>query len=361
DRNKVLIMSLESYGTYGAEDIYISFKNDGKWTEPKNLGSVINTRFQELTPTIYNDSLLYFASNGHGGKGSTDIFVSRRLDDSWLNWSEPVNVEAINTDGRELSYRQYDAFAIYTSTLNSDGYGDIKLYTEANPDTLFRKNIATDSVLIEEVAVEEIPDNTILLYGDIRASRGDVPLNPAVNVNPRGRGQTVEATIKAGVYMVNLKSPGNYEITVSAPGYVAQQEIIQLQSGQAKKLKRDFTLQPIAVGTRVNLKNVLFEQSKPEILESSYHALDLVVKMMKDNPEMKIKLEGHTDNRGNPKHNLRLSKQRVEAVEDYLVAHGISRRRIKGKGYGGSRPIADNDNPVTRKLNRRVEFIIIRN
>ena len=82
---------------------------------------------------------------------------------------------------------------------------------------------------------------------------------------------------------------------------------------------------------------------------------------MKENPKVEIRLEGHTDNRGVAKYNLKLSKDRVEAVRDYLIKRGISKNRITGKGYGGSRPIADNENPATRILNRRVEFTIVKN
>lgn len=357
----VLILSIESYGTLGAEDIYVCFKKEGKWSEPKNIGSLINTPFQEFTPHIYKDSLLYFSSNGHGGKGSADVFVSKRLDDTWLNWSTPENVEQINTEGRELGYRQYKDFAIYTSTINSDGYGDIKFFSssdkqdsvlEYQEDTLLVANI-------NEVKVTELADNAIVLYGQIKSSNKSVAFEPVVNIKSQ-EDNKLKVRWDADMYMANLKSPESYVVTVSAPGYITQQETVDLQSATAKKLQIDFSLQPIALGTRVNLKNVLFRQSKSEILSSSYDELNLVAEMMKQNPSMKIKLEGHTDNRGVAKHNQRLSKQRVEAVEDYLVSKGISSNRIKGKGYGGSKPIADNDDPEKRKLNRRVEFTIIK-
>ena len=94
--------------------------------------------------------------------------------------------------------------------------------------------------------------------------------------------------------------------------------------------------------------------------KESYGELDRVVDFMRTNPGVKIRLEGHTDSRGVPKHNLRLSKARVESVEEYLVSKGISQRRISGKGYGGTRPIADNTDEQTRRLNRRVEFTIVK-
>ncbi|HEY9005192.1 MAG TPA: hypothetical protein VIM75_03615, partial [Ohtaekwangia sp.] len=133
----VFVFSAETYGTRGVEDLYVSVKgSDGKWKEPKNLGSVINTQFQELYPTLSADGMtLYFSSNGRKGFGSFDIYSSSRLDDSWTNWSEPVNMgPAINTEGRDLFYHDYPAqdFALYTSTKNSDGYGDVKMYRRSH-------------------------------------------------------------------------------------------------------------------------------------------------------------------------------------------------------------------------------------
>ena len=120
----------------------------------------------------------------------------------------------------------------------------------------------------------------------------------------------------------------------------------------------NFKLQPIEVGTTVNLKNVLFEQSKTLLLTQSYSELDMVASFLTANPNVKIELAGHTDNRGIPAQNVKLSQARVDKVKDYLVEKGISKKRITGKGYGGSKPIASNDTEETRQLNRRVEFVI---
>ena len=88
---KVIVMSIESFNTRGAEDLYVSFLQDnGKWSEPKNLGPTINTKFQEMTPRLADDhATLFFSSNGHGGFGGRDIFVTERLDDTWRNWTPP--------------------------------------------------------------------------------------------------------------------------------------------------------------------------------------------------------------------------------------------------------------------------------
>ena len=126
----VLILSMESFGSIGFEDLYVSFReNDSVYSQPINLGNTINTSFQEMTPHLSEDGLsLYFASNGHGGYGGRDIFVSTRLDDTWLNWSEPVNLgPGVNSQGIELSFYESNGhpFAYVSSTQNSRGNGDI--------------------------------------------------------------------------------------------------------------------------------------------------------------------------------------------------------------------------------------------
>jgi len=125
-----------------------------------------------------------------------------------------------------------------------------------------------------------------------------------------------------------------------------------------KEVEMNFRLQPVEIGTTVNLKNVLFEQSKTVLLPESFPELDLVAAFLQANPNVKIELGGHTDNRGIPAQNVKLSQARVDRVKAYLVSKGVDRKRISGKGFGGSRPIASNDDESTRQLNRRVEFII---
>ena len=122
---------------------------------------------------------------------------------------------------------------------------------------------------------------------------------------------------------------------------------------------QNVTLERIVIGARVKLENILFVRGETEFLETSYEELDLVVEMMFNNPTMVIELAGHTDNVGNPNLNQRLSQERVDAVVNYLVEKGVDSSRLSGKGYGGKQPIASNAGESTRRMNRRVEFIVI--
>jgi outer membrane protein OmpA-like peptidoglycan-associated protein len=120
-----------------------------------------------------------------------------------------------------------------------------------------------------------------------------------------------------------------------------------------------FELVPLEKGTVFTLNKVYFERGKAVLLDSSFAELDRIAEVLQENPEIKVELSGHTDNQGSARLNLQLSRDRVEVVKNYLVEHGVDHDRIKGKGYGGTRPVASNASEETRKLNRRVEFKIL--
>ncbi len=362
----IAVFSLETYDSKGGEDIYVCFnKGDGNWSEPKNLGNTINTKFQEFTPFLSADTqTLYFSTNGKGN--GTDIFKSKRLDDSWTNWTEPEPEILLNTDGQELGMHKYGLKSVYTSTLNSDGYGDIKefIFPDEVADSLITRIDTTKSIADNIWIVEkepEIDDRLITLYGNTYNTKTNESIETSISLKSRDDKLITKVKSEMGSYALKIDAIGTYIVRVDAPGYVSHQEILELQSDQIRTLEKNVFLQPIEVGTTVNLKDVLFQQSKAEFLQSSFSELNLVVDFMKENPKVQIRLEGHTDNRGVAKYNIKLSKERVEAVKSYLVKKGISKKRITGKGYGGSRPIADNNDPKKRILNRRVEFTIVKN
>ena len=361
----VFVFSAETYGTHGVEDIYVSVKDqEGKWSEPRNLGTEINTQFQELSPSISADgNKLYFSSNGRKGFGSFDIYVANRLDDTWLNWSEPVNMgRNVNSEYRELYFKTYPAlgFDIYTSTKDSDGYGDFKMFKSEEPvvDTVMVvEKPAVDTIvqIVEEKRVVA-EDKFIRIHGKITNAKSGEIIQATLAFEATDT--SLQTKTAVGEYEVKVSSTGYYSIKIDAPGYVSDLEKLDVNTYEMKELEMNFKLQPIELGTTVTLKNVLFMQSKPELLPESYPELDLVVQFMKANPHLEIELAGHTDSRGSFRQLMTLSQQRVNKVKGYLVSKGVSSKRIVGKGYGGSKPIASNDSEETRMLNRRVEFTI---
>jgi len=361
----VFVFSAETYGSRGVEDIYVCTKNaNGSWSEPRNLGSTINTRFQELSPSMSDDAkTLYFSTNGGKGSGSFDIYKSTRLDDGWTNWSSPENLgTTVNSEGRELFFRPFEnaGFSLFTSTKNSDGYGDVKIFVTGDPVPRDTTQVVPppDTIKIVEVPREPAADQRVKVYGKVTNAKSGEAINATIAFASSATNQTSQATAENG-YNVLVPSTEQYSVQIEAQGYISTMEKLDIQTYEMKELEMNFRLQPLEVGATVNLRDVLFEQGKTVLLSQSYPELDLVVAFLKANSKVKIELSGHTDNRGIPGQNLKLSQMRVETVKEYLVSKGIEKRRITGKGYGGSRPIASNDTEETRLLNRRVEFTIL--
>jgi len=355
----IFVFAAETYGTHGVEDLYVTTNEDGRWTEAKNLGAKINTAFQELSPSLSADGkTLFFSSNGRKGKGSFDVYASTRLDESWTNWSEPVNLGgSINTEGRELFYRRYSDFAMFTTTKNSDGYGDIKLIRDPSPTPDSAKIISVDTVLAKVPVTDTAHANTITVHGKVTNAKTGEVIPARLNFISATLPKSVSATPGDG-FVISLPATESYTIRIESVGFVSVIEQLDVHTYEMKELELNFKLQPIEIGTRVNLKSVLFERGTPKLLPESDPELDVVVSFLTSNPKIRIELAGHTDNRGVQSDNVKLSQQRVNKVKEYLVSKGVDAKRITGKGYGGARPIASNETEETRKLNRRVEFII---
>ncbi|MEQ9465882.1 MAG: OmpA family protein [Ekhidna sp.] len=346
---KYMILSMESNNTYGVEDLYVVKKKaDGTWDRPKNLGFQLNTESQEVTPFLAEDNrTLFFATNRRGGQGSFDLFYSVRQDDSWRNWSEPVNLgPQVNTTGSETSFGYLDGseWAYYISSQDSDGYGDIMKIR-------FQEEIEEDTTVVEEPVIaiieeKEEPKSEILLKV-VDAKTGESL--PAEMIT------SVETKIGANGQFV-IDSLTGEEVEIKSAGYLPKMIMLDEQLNVGENI---ITLSSISKGSVVVLDHVLFHRSTANMIEGSQKELNLVVEVMNDNPNIKILLKGHTDNTGDPVKNVQLSEERVKTVKEYIIAQGISPYRVTGRGYGGNEPIASNETEETRKLNRRVEFEVV--
>ncbi|MBX9851775.1 MAG: OmpA family protein, partial [Cytophagaceae bacterium] len=157
---------------------------------------------------------------------------------------------------------------------------------------------------------------------------------------------------------LTVNTQGNMKIHAESHGYMPFMQMITLKQGEGNTLVVSLT--KLEAGKSVTLNNVHFERGKFNLLEESFSELDKIVLMMKEYPAMEIELAGHTDNVGDPQKNVELSENRVKEVKNYLINKGIKASRIGGVGYGGSKPVASNASEDTRKLNRRVEFKILK-
>lgn len=368
---RYIVFAIESFGTYGVEDLYVTqLRPDGSWSSLKNLGNVINTRFQEVTPMLAPDNrTLFFASNGHDGMGSFDIFKSERLDDSWRKWSEPENLGAlINTDGADMSFSFLpdSEYAFMTSTIDSEGYSDIKrvrISAEFKIDTTQLER--TETVAVRRTLPdpeEETSLDNIMYYSGVILNRKDrSPIVGDVRFEGDG-GLIIEAkSFVDGQFKVQLPKDHIWEMTIVANSFLKVDSTFEVSSTYDEQQINAFYLEPLTVGNKIKLSNVLFYRGSANLVEGSEKEIQLLAETMRQNPNMEIFLEGHTDNRGNFDLNLELSQQRVAVVEDLLIRMGVDASRIDGKGYGGTKPIASNDAERTRMLNRRVEFTVVKN
>ncbi|MBT1702992.1 OmpA family protein [Chryseosolibacter indicus] len=348
----VFVAKLKSNAYYRQDkderDIYVCLKKEnGKWTSPIHTGKIINSSGDEYSPFLSADGrTLYFASNGRPGYGDADIFMTKRISDKWNQWSEPVNLGlGINTVG-------FDAY--YTLPASGE-YG----YMVTNV-----KGYGLADIVRFKIPQDIKPDPVVLVTGRVLNARTQLPLSARITFDDLKTLKEIgeaRSDPKTGEYSIALPSGKSYGYLAAAAGYLSVNENLELvHLEEYSELKKDLLLVPIEVGESIQLKNVFFEKSKPDLLPESFLELDRLVEILKENKTMEIQLEGHTDSVGDTGANLLLSKQRVDAVERYLVKKGIDDKRITGQGYGGSRPVAPSDTEENRQLNRRVEFKITR-
>ncbi|WP_310588347.1 OmpA family protein [Larkinella terrae] len=345
---KTMILSVQRRNSLGNKDLYVSFLQPNQtWSEPQSMGPMLNTADYEGAPFVASDSrTLYFTSAGRPEYGNGDIFVSRRLDDTWTNWSEPENL------GPDINTPEWDGYftipatgdyAYLSSIQNSMGGEDIfrlKLYPAIKPDPVaIVSGQVIDGVNKKPVAAEVI--STIL---------PDNKENSRVSYDP-----------ETGDYKLLLAMKDSYNLTAKREGYFTTTELVDLSKDKRfKEIRKNLTLFPIKTGQRVVLREVLFEQSKAVLIEGSNAELDRVVQMLNDYPTMEIQVDGHTDNQGVWDLNMKLSQDRVRVVKEYLMEKGIPDARIQTKAWGPSKPIASNETEEKRRLNRRVEFTILK-
>ncbi|UOQ73482.1 OmpA family protein [Hymenobacter cellulosilyticus] len=345
---KFLLMAVQRKDGKGAQDLYVSFKKeDGRtWTRPKNLGASINTKKAEFAPFLAADGkTLYFASEGLGGYGKSDIFSSKRLDDSWTNWSKPRNL------GPNINSPDFDGY-FTLSAAGEDAYLVSSRNGLGGSRDIFRINLTPQFK----------PEVVTLVRGRVLDAATKKPVAATIKYENLLTGEEIgvaETSPVDGSYTIVLPSGAHYGYRAEAENYLAESDNLDVTDRQNySEVNHDLFLVPFAVGSTIKLNNIFFAQSKYFLRENSYPELMRLVRILKDYPTVEIKLEGHTDNQGDPTLNLKLSLDRVNEVKKYLVSKGISGHRITTEGFGDKKPIASNEQEDTRKLNRRVEFRI---
>ncbi len=252
----------------------------------------------------------------------------------------------------------YESFYITDGT-DKEFEGDLLMTVEDGTNTTVGMTLRkTLDQFYDDLKMATGKEKKIRISGKVISSKTGKGVSAKISFGPDSSFSV--SSSPDGKFALDIAFSRHYRVSVTASDYVTYSE--QFDPGSSLRvLKKDFTLHPIAIGTVISLKNVLFYMGTTDLLEESYHELDGVVAFLKTNSKIKIELRGYTDNRGDAKKDLALSQDRVGKIKSYLVSKGISTHRIVGKGFGSSKPIASNNTEDGRKLNRRVEFVIVKN
>lgn len=333
----------------GNMDIYASqLLDNNKWNKPTRLANNINTAKSELTPFIHPDGkTLFFASDGHGGMGKYDIFYTQKINDTL--WTNPINI------GYPINTNKDDAFLFVNANGNkaffasemSGGFGGYDIYMFELP-----KNIISNPVTYFKGLVLDNNNNNPI-------TNAVAELYSLNDGSLKGKAKTDYD----GTFILPLPTGTSYALNVSAENYLFYSEHIELMETRDSlhPFIKYIYLKPIQKDQTMVLNNILFDFDKSTLRPESYVELEKLYKFLIENPNLIIEIGGHTDNKGTKEYNLLLSEKRAKAVYDYLISKNINPSRLKYKGYGDTKPIADNTTEEGRQLNRRTEIKILNN
>ncbi|MDF2456025.1 MAG: peptidoglycan-associated lipoprotein [Cytophagaceae bacterium] len=370
---KTLFFSSNKPGGFGGQDIYVSKKDaKGEWGIPVNLGSYLNTEYDDESPFLDTDGkTLYFSSKGHRGMGGFDIYKSR-YDSTTQIWSKPENLlYPINsTEDDTYFILSDDGVYGYFSSNKNIGLGDADIYRFRMPD----KNIKTPPVFKADSVTFTLIDKDSLKKNEY---------NIKINITDKETGQLLEAEVQVidvedddksldqsistqGLYDKKLTFAKKTKLVVSIKkdGYIFQDISIKIdpESQQNRTVTRTITMEKPVVGSKYVLRNLYYDFDKADLRKESHTELNNLLKLLQGSPNMKIEIGSHTDDMGSKDYNYSLSQRRAQSVVNWLIEKGINASRLIPKGYGEDEPLVSNDDEKEgRELNRRTEVKILSN
>ena len=398
DGNYLIFSSDNRQDGLGSSDLYLSFKQNGQWTRPTNMGPAFNNAAWDGQPCFGLDGLtLFYASARPGGMGGRDIWYVYQL--SAGKWSNPINAgPAINSAGDDESpFVHYDGQTMYFMRNSKEGLGGYDLYiARRGIDGKWQKAENMGSPIntgADEGALTVHPNGmTAIITRMTEDAKNDLfefelpekfrsaPLQAlTVTITDQGTAQPIRARIELfeigesdtirfsqwadndGKISAVTRRNVSYGLMVSADGYIMYSANLEPDTSSRREL--DIKMIPITNAQEkvIVLQNIFFETGSAELLPTSDPELNKLLWTLRKNTEMKIEIRGHTDNEGDDKSNQVLSEARAKAVYQYLLGRGIEAERLSFKGFGETQPVADNNTPEGRKQNRRTEFKVIAN
>ena len=387
----------------GSCDIYYSLFDGKKWSTPNNAGSVLNSNSWDAQPSFSSDNrFIYFSSNRAGGKGKKDIWRAELIEitaNGMLKWGAPKNIgEIINSPGDEISpFIHPNNKSFWFASDFHAGMGGMDLFRcEIQKDGSFSlpKNLGFPiNSNKDEQGLNIAFNGTTAWFASEREPGFELDIytfelpeelrtEPVTYVKAKIRDAESGKVVRAVVELINLSSDSvkrrteiadengeillclpvnaNYAFNVSEPGYLFYSQSFQLSD--AKTMEAPFIveirLNRINIGAEMNLYNIYFETDSFRILSDSEPELRKLTQFLKSNQQLEVEIQGHTDNTGRPDHNLVLSELRAKSVVEYLVINGIESTRLQFRGFGDTRPVAANENEEGKMLNRRTTIKI---
>ena len=351
-------------------DIYFSNRNEkGKWTEAKKISDVINTPYDEDGIYMLPDGkTIYFSSKGHNSMGGYDVFKTILQQNG--TWSAPENLGyPINTPDDDIYFvLEASEKTGYYSAIREDskGFNDIYQIIYLNNKLVLNSEDNLIASITKPTSEENIDKSTrvTLVKGIVLDKNTGKPIEAIIEIIDNETNEVVYRTTSnsaTGEYIVSLPPGKNYGMAIKKDGYLFHSENFDLveDEGGYKEVKQDVQMETIEENSKITLKNIFFDTGRSEIKEASFSELNIAVEFMNQNPDIKVEIQGHTDNQGGEETNKTLSQARANAVVEYLVEKGIVRNRLKPVGYWYKVPLTTNDTREGRRQNRRVEFKII--
>jgi outer membrane protein OmpA-like peptidoglycan-associated protein len=341
-------------GGYGGIDLWMTRKDPktGQWSVPQNLGPNINTKGNEKTPFIHSDSeTLYFSSDGHYGFGGYDIFYARKNEKG--EWDEPVNIGSpINGESDDTGF--------FVSKDTKSGY-----FFSFDEGKVKGKGVGRYDLYRFDLYKEARPQAIAFREFEVKDEKGEIITGAIAELKNLNTGKKTNVIIDSltgkGMYVQNLEKKDTYALVIKKDSVAFNSTIINTKtlSVQAEVPKLDIIVAKAEAGKSFVLDNIYYNTNSAEIQEQSKPILQSFAEYLLENPELKIEIQGHTDNVGNPKDNEALSSNRAYSVKQYLESFKVPGKRITAKGYGSTKPIADNKIESGRAKNRRTEFLIM--
>ncbi len=343
---RVLFFSSNRRGGFGGNDIWYSVRqNDGSWAEAKNLGNVVNTPKDEISPFMFfNNEILFFASDGHQGFGGMDIFLSRVKAGEF---QKPENL------GLPINDQQEQVALFITAKKDFAYYTELTKEEEENERSLlYRFKFPEEIYLGENLTVTE---------GKVFNSKTGEPINATLSLVSLKNDSTLyqfESDGKTGDFVMLYPENAVSGLYVEKKGFLPKIYNVERDKIQnVKDLKVE--LVPVASGEAFVFENVFFDFDKFDLKPESVTSLKRLQKFLLENANVNILISGHTDNIGSGVYNQRLSLQRAKSVQDFLVKGGLHPGRVMVEGKGDKEPLVPNSSPENQALNRRITIKIL--